>query len=35
MQIGVKEQLLMFETGPAKAGKSTVIKVDQQFCLEY
>ena len=34
-QLGAKEQLLMFVTGPAGAGKSTAIDVAQQFCFEF
>ena len=34
-QLGAKEQLLMFVTGPAVAGKSTAIDVAQQFCFEF
>ena len=34
-KIGAKDQLLMFVTGPAGAGKSTAIEVAQQFCFEF
>ncbi len=34
-QIGAKDQLLMFVTGPAGAGKSTAIELAQQFCFEF
>ena len=33
--LGAKEQLLMFVTGPAGAGKSTAITVAQKFCFEF
>ena len=33
--IGGKEPLRMFVTGPAGAGKSTAINVAQQFCFEF
>lgn len=33
--IGAKEQLLMFVTGPAGAGKSTALEVAQHFCFEF
>lgn len=33
--MGAKEQLLMFVTGPAGAGKSTAITVAQRFCYEF
>jgi hypothetical protein len=33
--LGAKEQLLMFVTGPAGAGKSTAIDVAQQFCFQF
>ncbi len=33
--LGAKEQLLMFVTGPAGAGKSTAIEVAQQFCFQF
>ncbi len=32
--LGAKEQLLIFATGPAGAGKSTAIEVAQQFCFQ-
>jgi len=32
---GGRDQLLMFLTGPAGLGKSTAIKVAQQFCYEF
>jgi hypothetical protein len=32
---GGKDQLLMFLTGPAGSGKSTAMKVAQQFCYEF
>ncbi len=32
---GGKDQLLMFLTGPAGSGKSTAIKIAQQFCYEF
>ena len=32
---GGRDQLLMFLTGPAGSGKSTAIKVAQQFCYEF
>ena len=32
---GGMEQLLMFLTGPAGAGKSTAVKVAERFCLEF
>jgi hypothetical protein len=31
---GARDQLLMFLTGPAGSGKSTAMKVAQQFCYE-
>ena len=31
--LGTKEQLLMFLTGPAGAGKTTAVKLEQQFCF--
>jgi hypothetical protein len=34
-QIGAKDQLLMFVTGPAGAGKRTAIELAQQFCFEF
>jgi hypothetical protein len=34
-EIGAKEQLVMFITGPAGAGKSTAITVAQSFCFEF
>jgi cytidylate kinase len=33
-ELGAKEQLIMFVTGPAGSGKSTAIDVAQQFCFE-
>jgi hypothetical protein len=30
-----RDQLLMFLTGPAGLGKSTAMKVAQQFCYEF
>ena len=33
--MGAKEQLLMFVTGPAGAGKSTALEVAQHFCFEF
>jgi hypothetical protein len=32
---GQRDQLLMFLTGPAGSGKSTAMKVAQQFCYEF
>jgi len=32
---GAQEQLLMFLTGPAGAGKSTAMKVARRFCFEF
>jgi len=32
---GGKDQLLMFLTGPAGSGKSTAMKIAQQFCYEF
>ena len=32
---GGNQQLLMFLTGPAGAGKSTAIKVSQRFCFKF
>ena len=32
---GGRDQLLMFLTGPAGLGKSTAMKVAQQFCYEF
>jgi hypothetical protein len=32
---GGRDQLLMFLTGPAGSGKSTAMKVAQQFCYEF
>ena len=32
---GAQEQLLMFLTGPAGAGKSTAMKVATRFCFEF
>jgi hypothetical protein len=32
---GQRDQLLMFLTGPPGSGKSTVMKVAQQFCYEF
>ena len=34
-ELGAKEQLLMFVTGPAGAGKSTAITVAQKYCFEF
>lgn len=34
-KLGAKEQLLMFVTGPAGAGKSTAITVAQKYCFEF
>jgi type II secretory pathway predicted ATPase ExeA len=34
-KLGAKEQLVMFITGPAGAGKSTAITVAQRFCFEF
>ena len=34
-KIGAKDQLIMFITGPAGAGKSTAITVAQRFCFEF
>lgn len=34
-ELGAKEQLLMFVTGPAGAGNSTAIDVAQQFCFQF
>ena len=34
-ELGAKEQLLMFVTGLAGAGKSTAIDVAQQFCFNF
>ena len=33
--LGAKEQLLMFITGPAGSGKSTSLEVAQHFCFEF
>ena len=33
--LGAEDQLLMFVTGPAGAGKSTAITVAQKFCYEF
>ena len=33
--LGAEQQLLMFVTGPAGAGKSTAITVAQKFCYEF
>ncbi len=32
---GARDQLLMFLTGPTGSGKSTAMKVAQQFCYEF
>ena len=32
---GGRDQLLMFLTGPAGSGKSTAMKIAQQFCYEF
>jgi hypothetical protein len=32
---GAKEQLLIFLTGPAGSGKSTAMRVAEQFCYEF
>ena len=32
---GGQDQLLMFLTGPAGSGKSTAMKIAQQFCYEF
>ncbi len=32
---GGRHQLLMFLTGPASSGKSTAMKIAQQFCYEF
>jgi hypothetical protein len=32
---GAKEQLLTFLTGPAGLGKSTTMRVVEQFCFEF
>ncbi len=32
---GEQEQLIMFLTGPAGSGKSTVVRVADQFCYEF
>ena len=32
---GGEDQILMFLTGPAGAGKSTAVKVAQRFCFEF
>ena len=32
---GGRDQLLMFLTGPAGSGKSTAMRVAQQFCYEF
>ena len=34
-KMGGKDQLLMFVTGPAGAGKSTALEVAQHFCFEF
>jgi hypothetical protein len=34
-ELGGKDQLLMFITGPAGAGKSTSLEVAQHFCFEF
>ena len=33
--LGAKEQLIMFLTGSAGAGKTTAVKLAQQFCFEF
>jgi len=33
--MGAKEQLIMFITGPAGAGKSTAISIAQKYCFEF
>jgi hypothetical protein len=33
--LGGKEQLLMFLTGPAGAGKTTAVKIAERFCFEF
>ena len=35
LDLGAKEQLLMFITGPAGSGKSTALEVAQHFCFEF
>ena len=32
---GAQNQLLMFLTGPAGAGKSTAVKIARRFCLNF
>jgi hypothetical protein len=32
---GGRDQLLIFLTGPAGSGKSTAMKISQQFCYEF
>jgi hypothetical protein len=32
---GGRDQLLMFLTGPAGSGKSTAMKIAEQFCYEF
>jgi hypothetical protein len=32
---GGQSQLILFLTGPACSGKSTVVKVTQQFCYDF
>ena len=32
---GGQEQLIMFLTGPAGSGKSTAVRVAEQFCYEF
>ncbi len=34
-KFGAKDQLRLCVTGPAGAGKSTTVKVAQQFCFEF
>ena len=33
--LGAKEQLIMFLTGSAGAGKTTAVKLAQHFCFEF
>ena len=33
--LGAKEQLIMFLTGSAGAGKTTAVKLAQRFCFEF
>ena len=33
--LGGREQLVLFLTGPAGAGKTTAVKLAQQFCFEF